>query len=298
MNRKPKIIAITGPSATGKSKLAVDAAKKFGGEIISADSRYVYKDINIAAAKPTKEEMQGIPHYLIDICSLNDEYSAGRFVKDADKLIHQITNSKKIPIVTGGTGLYFRSLRGTFDIPEVLPDYEFRKYADSVPNEVLYEELKKLSPAAAEKIHFNNKVKIVRALEIAKADVKPASKECPYDILWICLNAKDRQFLYDRANLRVDKMFENGLLEEAKYLFDTYGKKPVLLNTIGVKELYGVIYHNGDINAAAEEIKKNTRHYIKRQISWFNTEKDINYFYIDNDGWKNEIFSLINNFLS
>lgn len=283
MSQKNKIIAIVGPSSTGKSDLAVKLAQKIGGEIISADSRYIYKEINVAAAKPSFKEMCGIPHHLIDICSVNDEYSAGQFIKDADVLINRISQQSKIPIVAGGTGLYFRSLCGTFDIPEVPADKNFRAEAENIPNEVLYSELTLKNPSLAKKIHPNNKVKIVRALEITRSGAEMKSKECPYNILWIGLNAINRDFLYTKADLRVNKMFELGLFDEAKYLFSKYGKNKILMNTIGVKEFYDVIYNNGNHTAAKEEIKKNTRHYIKRQISWFKNEKNVNWFYIDED---------------
>lgn len=283
MNQKNKIIAIVGPSSTGKSDLSVKIAKKFGAEIISADSRYIYKEINIAAAKPSMEEMCCVPHHLIDICSVNDEYSVGQFIKDADILINNIAGRNMLPIVTGGTGLYFRSLCGTFDIPEVPADKHFRAEAENIPNEVLYSELTLKNPSLAKKIHPNNKVKIVRALEITRSGAEMKSKECPYNILWIGLNAKNRDFLYTKADLRVDKMFESGLFDEAKYLFSKYGKNNILMNTIGVKEFYDVIYNNVSLETAKEEIKKNTRHYIKRQISWFKNEKDVNWFYIDED---------------
>jgi len=298
MEQKIRIIALAGPSATGKSDLAVKIAEKFDGEIISADSRYIYREINIAAAKPTEEEKKTVPHHLIDICDVTEDYSVGRFVKDADNCIRDIHNRGKLPVVTGGTGLYFRSLRGTFDIPEVMPDYKFREQAEKTSNGELYKELQALNPKLAEKIHINNKRKIIRALEITKANVTQTSKDCPYDILWLCLNAKDRQYLYDRADLRVDKMFEQGLLAEAKSLFDKYGQNPILMNTIGIKELYDVLYNNGDLEFASEEIKKNTRHYIKRQISWFKTEKDVNYLYIDEDDVYKKAIYFIHMFLS
>ena len=298
MNQKPKIVAITGPSASGKSSLAVEIAKKFNGEIISADSRYVYKEINIAAAKPSEIEKENIPHHLIDVCSVEEDYSVGKFVKDADSLINDISEKHKLPIVAGGTGLYFRSLRGTFDIPEVLPNYEFRKQAENIPNEILYKELVEIAPLAAEKIHPNNKVKIVRALEIARANVKPCSKECPYDILWIFLNAKDRKNLYEKADLRVEKMFRQGLFHEAETLFQKYGQNSILMNTIGIKELYDVINENADLDFAKSEIKKNTRRYIKRQISWFNGEQNLNTIYIDDgENVQDKAFSLVEGFL-
>lgn len=297
MTQKPKILAIVGPSSTGKSNLAVEMAEKFGGEIISADSRYIYKHVDIAAAKPTESEKRDIPHHLIDICEVTEDYSVGVFVKDADKLIKTISEKGKLPIVTGGTGLYFRSLKGTFDIPEVAADKEFRAAAENISNEELYSELLQKSPEMAAKIHPNNKVKIVRALEIVRSGAKLQSKECPYDILWIGLNAKKRQFLYDRADLRVEKMLDDGLLDEAKLLFEKYGQNKILMNTIGIKELYDVVKNSADIKFAKEKIKKNTRHYIKRQISWFNTEKDINWLYIDTDDVSAKATDLVKSFI-
>lgn len=299
MNKKQKIIALTGASSTGKSELAVRAALNFGGEIISADSRYVYKYMNIAAAKPTKEEMCGVPHYLIDICEVTENYTAGLFVKDARKIINELSERNSLPIVAGGTGLYFRSLSGEFDIPEVKPDDKFREYAEKLSNEELYSELLKKSPELAEKIHPNNKRKIIRALEIANSGAKLKSKDSPYDILWLRLDSKNRQFLYDNAEKRVDKMFKTGLFDECKFLFGKYGENSVLLNTIGIKELYPYINDAEPPEIAADEIKKNTRHYIKRQISWFNRDKDSNILYID-DGSdiRKDAFDLIENFLS
>lgn len=278
MNQKPKIIAISGPSATGKSNLAVALAEKYNAEIISADSRYIYKYIDIAAAKPTEEEKKGIPHHLIDICEVTFDYTVGHFVKDAAKLIKELTIKGKTPIVVGGTGLYFSALSGEFDIPEVEPDTDFRKKAEKLSCEELYKELQVLNIELANKIHPNNKVKIIRALELAKSNAVLTSKESPYDILWFGLTSSDRNFLYKKADFRVEKMFQSGLLEEAEMLFSKYGENRILLNTIGVKELYDVIYNHGNIDFAKGEIKKNTRHYIKRQISWFKRVKNIKYF--------------------
>lgn len=299
MKKKPKIIAIAGPSATGKTELAVKTAKEFNGEIISADSRYVYKYLDIASAKPTEEEKCGIPHYLTDIAEVDTDYSAGQFLKDADFFIKDITSRGKIPIVTGGTGLYFRSLNGVFDIPEVPADKDFRQKTETIPTEELYSELLSKNPAMAAKIHPNNKVKIVRALEITNAGAKLTSKECPYDILMLGLNCENRQFLYEKCEKRVDKMLEAGLLQEADFLFKKYGfENNILNNTIGIKELKEVLQNSKPLDEAISEIKKNTRHYIKRQISWFNTEKDLKWFYIDtNKNFQSDIFETIKEFL-
>jgi tRNA dimethylallyltransferase len=288
---------ISGATSTGKSNLAVKLAKQFNGEIISADSRYVYKEIDIATAKPSETEKEGIPHYLIDICNLDEEYSVGLFVKDADYYIKEITNRKKIPIIAGGTGLYFRSLCGTFDIPEVPADKLFRQKAENLSSDVLYNELLEKNAAMAQKIHKNNKVKIIRALEITNANVQLKGKECPYDILWINLEAKDRDFLYKKADNRVDIMFQNGLLNEAISLFKKYKNNKILLNTIGVKEFLPLIQGVADIENVKEEIKKNTRHYIKRQISWFKGEKDTKSLFIDTENIIDLAFKMAENFV-
>ncbi len=294
---KPKIIALSGPSSTGKSKLAVEIAKKFNGEIISADSRYVYREMDIATAKPSKEEMDGIPHYLIDICDVTEEYTVGLFVRDAEELIKNISQKGKLPIVTGGTGLYFRSLSGTFDIPEVPANKEFREKSESISNDILYDELKRISPNFAEKIHRNNKRKIVRALEIAYSGAEMKSKECPYNILWLNLDVQNRQFLYDRANKRVEQMFENGLIQEATKLFSKYGENNILMNTIGIKEVFPYINGTQELDVVEEEIKKNTRHYIKRQISWFKGESTIIPIHIDRENYKEQVMEMIENFV-
>lgn len=300
MKKKPKIIEIAGPSATGKTELAVKAAKEFNGEIISADSRYVYKYLDIASAKPTEDEKEDIPHYLIDIVEVDKDYSAGQFLKDADFLIRDITSRGKTPIVVGGTGLYFRSLNGVFDIPKVPPDKDFRKKAETISTEELYSELLSKNPTMAMRIHPNNKIKIVRALEITNAGAKLTSKECPYDILKIGLKCENRQFLYEKCEKRVDKMIETGLLQEADFLFKKYGyENNILNNTIGIKELKDFLLNSLLLEDAVFEIKKNTRHYIKRQLSWFNTEKDINWFNVDiNKNFQSDIFEMINDFLN
>lgn len=299
MNKKQKLVALTGASSTGKSKLAVEAAKFFGGEVISADSRYVYKYMNIATAKPTEEEMSGIKHHLIDICEVTENYTAGLFVKDAEKIINELSQKGKLPIVAGGTGLYFRSLSGEFDIPEVKPDEKFRQNAEQIQSEELYADLIKKAPELAGKIHPNNKRKIIRALEIANSGEKMKSKESPYDILWIRLDSTERKFLYKNADNRVDKMFENGLFDECKFLYKKYGDNNILLNTIGIKELIPYVNEQHPPESAAEEIKKNTRHYIKRQSSWFNGDKHSNIIYIDDEAdVKKESFTLIEKFLN
>lgn len=284
--KNQKIIAIAGPSASGKTNLAINIAKELDGEIISVDSRQIYKELDIGSAKPTLEERLGVPHHLIDIIDVTQEYTVADFADDANKKIAEIISKGKVPILAGGTGLYFRVLLQDFDLPRVAPNKELREELNTKSSEELYDLLKEKDSDIAEKIHFNNKVKIIRALEVCLTLGIPMSqaqkkKEAPYKILWAGLNSDNRDFLYERANKRVDLMLEKGLLNEAESLFNKYGENNILLNTIGYQELYP--YLNGDISLeeATEQLKQNTRRYIKRQISWFKQNKDMNIFDID-----------------
>ncbi len=288
MMKNQKIIAITGPSASGKTKLSVEAAKALNGEIISVDSRQIYKELDIGSAKPTTEKRSGIPHHLIDIIDVNTEYTVADFADEAAAKIKEITERGKVPILAGGTGLYFRVLLQDFDLPRVAPNNELRAELDKLSNEELYEKLKKEDAVLAEKIHFNNRVKIIRALEVCITLGMPMSqaqkkKENPYTVMWYGLNAKSRDYLYERINKRVDIMFEQGLLKEAKTLFEKYGENKILMNTIGYQELYPYLKGETDIKSASDLLKQNTRRYAKRQISWFNANKDIKWFDIEKD---------------
>ena len=242
MVKKGKIIAIAGPTASGKSALAVWMAKKLGGEIISADSRQIYKEFDIACAKPEESEKMGILHHMIDVVNPTEDFTVADFTRQAHEIIKNILQNGKIPIVAGGTGLYFRALLQDFDIPEVPPDKNLRKelnnLAQNEGNEAVYRILQELDFELSKKIHPNNTVKIIRAIEVTKALNIPMSqaqgkKEPPYDVLWIGLNAKNRDFLYKRINLRVDEMMKKGLYDEAKKLFEKYGHLDLLMGTIG-----------------------------------------------------------------
>lgn len=301
--KKQKIIAITGASSSGKTKLAIEIAKSLNGEIISVDSRQIYKELDIGSAKPTIEERQGIIHHLIDIIDITQDYSVANFCDDAIEKINDITSRGKIPILAGGTGLYFRTLLQDFELPRVAPNQDLRAELELKASEELYNILKKLDPISAEKIHFNNKVKIIRALEVCKTLGIPMSqaqkkKEHPYDTLWFGLNAYDREFLYNRINTRTDIMIKSGLLEEAKNLFDKYGKNNILMSTIGYQELYPFFFDNSNLEDCINLLKQNTRRYAKRQISWFNANKDIHWFYIDKENKEDIINYVINRFHS
>ena len=284
---KQKIIAITGPSSSGKTALSVLLAKELDGEIISVDSRQIYNGLDIGSAKPTIEERQDIPHYMMDIIDVTEPFTVADFCDGANKIIEQIIQKGKVPILAGGTGLYFRTLLQDFDLPRVAPNEELRNELNKKSCEELYSMLLEKDYDIAQKIHFNNKVKIIRALEVCITLGIPMSKaqkkkESKYNTLWFGLNSKDREFLYERINKRVDIMMEQGLEEEAKNLFDKYGENNILLNTIGYQELHP--YFKGEISleTSLELLKQNTRRYAKRQISWFNANKDIEWFDIQN----------------
>ncbi len=283
---KQKIIAIAGPSSSGKTKLAIELAKQLNGEIVSVDSRQIYKELDIGSAKPTIQERDGIPHHLMDIVNVTQEYTVADFCDDAKIKIKEIINRGKLPILAGGTGLYFRVLLQDFDLPRVAPNNELRTELEQKTSEELYKQLQELDPEIAEKIHFNNKVKIIRALEVCLTLGIPMSKaqkkkEAEYQTFWIGLNSENREFLYDRVNKRVDMMFEQGLLFEAKNLFEKYGENKILMGTIGYQELYPFFKGETDFISASDLLKQNTRRYVKRQISWFKANKDIKWFDIE-----------------
>ena len=278
-----KLIAITGPSSSGKTALAVSLAKELNGEIISVDSRQIYKGLDIGSAKPTLEERDGIPHYMMDIIEVTESFTVADFCDGAKVLINDIISRGKLPILAGGTGLYFRTLLQDFDLPRVAPNEELRAELNKKSTQELYNMLLEKDYDIAQKIHFNNKVKIIRALEVCITLGVPMSKaqkkkESNYNTLWFGLNTEDREFLYDRINKRVDIMLSQGLEEEAKSLFEKYGENNILMNTIGYQELYPYFNGESDFETAVELLKQNTRRYAKRQISWFNANKDINWF--------------------
>lgn len=271
-----------GPTASGKTKFAVKTALENNGEIISADSRLVYKGFDIATAKPTEEERQGLEHHLIDIVEPEVDYSVANFFDDAKVAIEKICQKGKIPIVVGGTGLYFRILLEDFDMPRVEPDYDLRNQLEQKDTAELHEILKKLDSASAQKIHFNNKVKIIRAIEVCQTLGKPISdaaglKEPEFDVEWIGLNPPDRAILYDRVNKRVDEMLEMGLVQETQNLLAKHGRINNFINTIGYQEILEYLDGKISIDEAVLNIKQSTRHYAKRQLTWFRRNKLINW---------------------
>lgn len=305
MEKNNKIVAIVGPTGIGKTKSAINFAsfvnehgEKFGNykssEIICCDSRQIYLEMDIVTAKPTKFESEQIPHHLYNFISPTvKDYSVAVYVKEAQTRIDELLKADILPLIVGGTGLYFKSLLGEFDIPKVAPNFILREELNTKTNEELHDILKIKDPILAEKIHPNNKNKIIRALEVIETLKIPMSqaqkkKNSPYDVVWIGLDAKDRNFLYERINNRCDKMLKDGLLDELKLLLKKYGNLELFSATIGYKEF--LPYLDGEISyeEAVSKFKQHTRNYAKRQLSWFRTDKNINWFFVDEMG-ENEI---------
>ena len=282
-----KVIVIAGPTAVGKSEIAVKLAKKIDGEIISADSMQVYRDMNIGSAKVTKEETEGITHYLIDELSPFEEFNVSVFTEKASGYIDMINKKGKIPIVTGGTGFYIRALLYGNDFDESkgedsLYRSELERFAEEQGPDALYEMLKAVDPASCEIIHKNNVKRVIRALEFYNETKTPISehnqrqKENPpaYDFLFFVIT-DDRALLYERIDKRVDKMMSAGLVDEVKHLKDMgLTKENISMQGIGYKEILDFLDGNTTLDEAVYNVKINSRHYAKRQITWFKRDKD------------------------
>lgn len=284
--KKPLII-LTGPTAVGKTSLSIQLAKTIGGEIISADSIQVYKKMDIGTAKIKREEMEGIPHYLIDVLEPDEEFNVVRFQKMAKEAMEKIYENGHIPIIVGGTGFYIQALLYDIDFNDTESESSYREelqqYADTYGAIALHERLKQIDKESANKIHPNNVKRVIRAIEyfeqtgepISKHNEEQAQKESPYNFLYIVLN-HDRDILYNRIDLRVDQMIEKGLVKEVKQLLESgYTKELVSMQGLGYKEF--IPYFEGEISLeqAIYTLKRDTRHFAKRQITWFKREKDV-----------------------
>ncbi|MCQ4921720.1 tRNA (adenosine(37)-N6)-dimethylallyltransferase MiaA [Tissierella carlieri] len=300
MKNKDNLFILIGPTAIGKTALSIELAKKMNGEIISADSMQIYKYMDIGSAKITKEEMDDIPHHLIDIVLPNEDFTVANFKDSAIKLIRDINSKNKIPIVAGGTGLYINSLVYNLNFTQVAPNDEIRNKLESLGdkygNEYLHQELQRIDVKSAEKISVNDRKRIIRAIEIFEMTGKPMSEYNEnfrrpvedYNLVMIGLNM-DRKELYNRINLRVDIMIEEGLMEEVKKLLSMgYSKELVSMQGIGYKEI--IMYLEGSISLdkSIEMIKQGTRNYAKRQLTWFRRDNRIKWVNVD------EFFSLDN----
>lgn len=284
---KPKVIVIGGPTASGKTGLGVQLAKRINGEIVSADSMQIYKDMDIGTAKATVEEMDGVKHYLLDFVSPDERYSVAEFKKDAEEKIEEILDKGKVPIVVGGTGLYIDTLVYGIEYPEIEFDEEYRnELMEKVETEegvaALYEEARKIDPEAIQKISTSDKKRITRILEIYKATGKNKTEMerisrlngPKYDYKVFAIDM-DREKLYERINLRVDLMIEAGLVDEVKRIVAKYDRFPTAMQGLGYKEVVEYLNNEVTYEEMIEKIKQETRRYAKRQLTWFRKNKNI-----------------------
>lgn len=301
MTDKIRVIAIVGPTASGKTALGAEIAEEFSGEVVSADSMQIYKGMDIATAKPTKEEMRGIPHHLIGFLDRNVSFSVADYVDLAGSVIGDISERKKLPVIVGGTGLYVSSLLDNIKFADIKSDAGLRKKledeAERLGNSYLFEKLEKVDPESAAELHPNNLVRVIRALEVYELTGKKLSlfkaesrlEESPYDPVMIGLDYNDRQILYDRINKRVDIMVKNGLVEEAQSIFDSCNMKTAG-NAIGYKELIPYFKKEKSLEECISKIKQETRRYAKRQLTWFRKNAKINWLKLDEFDNKEKIF--------
>lgn len=292
--QKEKVIVICGPTASGKTALSIELAKRINGEIISCDSMQIYKEMDIGTAKPTIEEMQGIKHYLIDFVYPDERYSVADYKKDAKIAIKEILQKGKVPIIVGGTGLYVDSLIYEIEYPNIEFDEEYRQELERIAEqdglEKLYKQAKEIDPEAIKKISQNDKKRILRILEIYHATGKNKTeqekesrkKEVEYNYKVYALDW-ERKKLYERINRRVDIMLEQGLIEEVKKIYQKYEKFPTAMQGLGYKEV--VEYLNKEITKEEmiEKIKQETRRYAKRQLTWFRKNKQTIWINAENE---------------
>jgi len=290
---KQKLCIIAGPTAVGKSSIALRIAKKLSGEIISADSAQVYKYMDIGTAKISNDEMEGIKHYMIDELYPDEGFSAALFKEKAEGYIDDINLRGNLPIVVGGTGLYINSLLDNLDFTDSIVDEDYRNKMKGVAaekgNEYVHSLLKDADEASYNKLHPNDLKRVIRALEVYKHTGKPISyfqmlskqQPCKYEYAYICLNMK-RSRLYDRINSRVDQMIQDGLVEEVKKLLEMgYGKNHTALQALGYKEIIDYLEGVYGLDEAVDKLKRDTRHFAKRQLTWFRNDERV--FWIDMD---------------
>jgi len=299
MMKKP-IVVLTGPTAVGKTELSIQLAKVIGGEIISADSMQVYKHMDVGSAKITLEEMDGVRHYLVDELEPFDEFHVVKFQEYAKKYLNEIYAHGKIPIIAGGTGFYIQALLNDIDFTEQESDSAYRKELEALAeehgNQYLHDRLKEVDPESAEAIHPNNRKRVIRALEfyqetgrkISEHNAKEQMRTSPYNFAYFVLN-DERSHLYKRIDARVDKMIEDGLEAEVRRLKEMgCTKDMVAMQGIGYKEMLSYLDGSYSLEEAVYIIKRETRHFAKRQITWFKRERDVIWLNKNEFDYKNE----------
>ena len=307
---KTKIVAVVGPTASGKTALSIELAKKSNGEIISCDSMQIYKYMDIGTAKPTEQEMDGVVHHMIDIVDPDVEFSCADYASVAKGKINEISAKGMLPIFCGGTGLYVDHVISNTEFSDAGKDDDYRAFLEQKMADegvdVVFDMLKKIDPISASSIHPNNKKRVIRALEIYHATGRPKSEwdkeskniESPYDVKMICLNFRDREVLYDRINKRVDIMLETGLVDEVRSLLERgIELSSTARQGIGYKEIIEYIKGNITLDEAVELIKKGTRNYAKRQLTWFRRYENCHHIYVDECANFNEIVNIAKNIL-
>ena len=294
MNKlKKPLIILTGPTAVGKTELSIQLAKAVNGEIISADSMQIYKEMNIGSAKIQPEEMKGVPHYLVDEIEPEEEFNVVRFQTMAKNAMKTIYQKGKIPVIVGGTGFYIQALLYDIDFADTTEDFDYRRELEQLAqekgNEFLHEMLRKVDPKAAQEIHENNRKRVIRALEyyrdtgkqISKHNEQQRQNESPYQFAYFVLN-RDRRELYRRIDQRVDQMMKQGLLEEVKRLKERgCTSNMVSMKGLGYKELLDYLNGMNSLEEAVRIIKRDTRHFAKRQLTWFKREKEVDWIELD-----------------
>lgn len=289
-----KVIVIVGPTAVGKTALSIALAKKLNGEIINADSTQVYKYLNIATAKATKEEQEGIPHHLLDMKELEEDYTVYNFQQDVRLKIKEISERGHLPILVGGTGFYIKAALYDYEFDEEEEKEDYSTYT----NDQLYKMLITQDPNS--EIHVHNRKRVERALTYIKHHHRPYSEkektqDCLYDVTWIGLTT-DRNILYERINKRVDVMMNQGLLEEAKQIYDTKIRSKAVMTPIGYKELFPYFDGQCSLEESLELIKQRSRKYAKRQYTWFNNQMDITWYQVNFDDFNQTIEEVLHHF--
>lgn len=300
MTQKPLVIALVGPTCTGKTALSIDLAKHLNGEIIACDSRTVYQYMDIGTAKPTMEERDGIPHHLLDVVTPEQIYTAANYKEEATVALEQIIAANKIPIVCGGTGLYARALLEGFSMPAVEPNMTLRNELNELAQkegiEALHKILEVLDPISKNRIQANDRFRIIRAIEVSKALGRPFSEaatrvDVPYDVLWLGLNFSDRNLLKERIILRLEEQLKQGVLDEIAMILEMFGKTQALVNAVPYKEYLQFIDGQLTRQEATQEAIKHNFELARRQVMWFRANKQMHWMDA-NTLSKNEIFDL------
>ncbi len=304
------MIAIGGPTASGKTALSLALAKRFGGEVISADSMQIYRGLDIGTAKASAAEQAEVPHHLLDIKDPEEPFSVAEYVKLADACIRSLTGRQRLPLVVGGTGLYISSLLDGIAFAEQKNDPALRRAlqsrAEAEGSMALYQELAAIDPEAAAKIHPNNQGRVIRALELyrltgktmtqQKAESRPA--QAPYEALVFCLGAGERSALYERIDRRVDSMLQNGILPEAELVWKNREKYKTAAQAIGYKEFFAYFEGTASLEECAEKLKQASRNYAKRQLTWFRRMPGVHWLDMTRPGEEQRAIDLVQDFLA